>query len=94
MSTMNVQPIASRNADSDLLEKDAVHCQRCSGLMSYENFYDWGDDTGQLQFPGWRCFSCGNIWDHVIADHQGQGGGVCAIWETRSSGEAVRVFPS
>ena len=69
MSTMNVQPIGSRNTDSDLLEKDAVYCQRCSGLMSYENFYDLGDDTGQLQFSGWRCFSCGNIWDHVIADH-------------------------
>ena len=79
MSIINELPIESGGAGIALLEEDAVYCQRCSGLMVSENFYDWGAGAGQLEFSGWRCLSCGNIWDHVIAAHQRHVGESCDI---------------
>ncbi len=69
-----------------------MYCQRCSGLMVSEIFYDWGNGVGQLEFSGWRCLSCGNIWDHVIAVHQRHVGGVCDIEQDIAQKEASHVL--
>jgi hypothetical protein len=38
-----------------------MKCNRCGGLMAYENFYSPVED-----FFGWRCISRGDIVDPVI----------------------------
>ncbi len=47
-----------------------MHCPRCKGLMLMERFFDYWDDTGQIDFTGWRCIICGDILDAVIAGHR------------------------
>ncbi len=46
---------------------EAPHCPRCRGLMVNEQYVDWESNN---DFEGWRCFSCGNVWDGVIADNR------------------------
>ena len=43
-------------------------CSRCKGLMVPERFQDILD--GQLSFYGWRCLSCGEIVDPIIASNR------------------------
>ncbi|HXN05477.1 MAG TPA: hypothetical protein VN944_00260 [Nitrospiria bacterium] len=43
-----------------------MKCPKCDGLMVFESFYDFQDDTGRNRFPGWRCLSCGKILDPLI----------------------------
>jgi len=43
-----------------------MQCVRCNGLMVLDRFADLADDTGQIEFGGWRCLVCGNIADPVI----------------------------
>lgn len=43
-----------------------MQCVRCNGLMVPDRFADLADDTGQIEFGGWRCLVCGNIADPVI----------------------------
>ena len=38
--------------------------------MVPEVFEDLGDDTGALRFRGWRCLSCGEILDPLIATNR------------------------
>lgn len=47
-----------------------MRCQRCSGLMVYEQFEDFADDTGHIGFDGWRCVNCGAIHDHLVQKHR------------------------
>ena len=47
-----------------------MKCPRCAGYMSCETFEDIRDDTGQLQFDGWRCLFCGEIIDPLILDNR------------------------
>lgn len=43
-------------------------CPRCHGLMVAETFYDLAcSRPADYRFEGWRCVSCGNVWDRVIA---------------------------
>lgn len=44
-----------------------MDCPRCKGLMIQEMFENLWGDTGALSFQGWRCLSCGEIMDSVIA---------------------------
>ena len=44
-----------------------MECPRCQGAMVQDVFSDMHDDTGALQFDGWRCLLCGEIIDPVIA---------------------------
>ena len=44
----------------------AMECQRCMGFMMEEVFEDALDDTGAVNFPGWRCITCGEILDPTI----------------------------
>ncbi|MBI4400240.1 MAG: hypothetical protein HY581_01240 [Nitrospirae bacterium] len=41
-------------------------CPRCGGLMVAEQCFDFWDDTGQLEFPAWRCVQCGELVDPII----------------------------
>ena len=43
-----------------------MQCVRCNGLMVEDRFIDLWDDTGQIEFGGWRCLVCGNIADPII----------------------------
>ncbi len=45
-----------------------MKCPRCNGLMLVDTFYDFIDHwiIGD-RFDGWRCVSCGNVWDLLIA---------------------------
>ncbi len=43
-----------------------MHCERCSGLMSYEGFYGWGSEV-VWYYPGWRCVHCGEVMDSIIS---------------------------
>ncbi len=47
-----------------------MRCSRCKGLMLIERFFDYRDDTGQIDFTGWRCIICGEILDSVIAGNR------------------------
>lgn len=45
-------------------------CTRCQGLMVRDQFVDLRDDTGRLEFPGWRCLNCGEVVDPVVLTHR------------------------
>lgn len=47
-----------------------MDCPRCKGVMSQELFEDLLDDTGNINFKGWRCLTCGEILDPVIANNR------------------------
>jgi hypothetical protein len=47
-----------------------MHCPRCKGVMVQDVFEDLMDDTGSLFFRGWRCITCGEILDPVIANNR------------------------
>lgn len=49
-----------------------VKCNRCSGVMMHERFFDSNEP-----FFSWRCLACGEIVDQTILenrDHQSHGG--------------------
>jgi uncharacterized Zn finger protein len=52
------------------MEKIKMECPKCKGLMAYEKFYDWQDDTGKNSFGGWRCLICGKVLDPLIDAHR------------------------
>jgi len=45
-------------------------CTRCRGRMVRELFTDMLDDTGQMDFLGWRCLNCGEILDGIVVSHR------------------------
>jgi len=45
-------------------------CKRCNGLMIRDSFLDLRDDTGRLNFEGWRCLNCGEVVDPVVLTHR------------------------
>ena len=47
-----------------------MQCPRCKGVMVEGIFEDLNDDTGSLQFKGWRCIICGEILDSVITSNR------------------------
>ncbi len=47
-----------------------MQCQRCKGVMVPDIFEDIIDDTGSRSFRGWRCITCGEIVDDVIATNR------------------------
>lgn len=47
-----------------------MHCPRCKGLTLMERFFDYRDDSGQIDFTGWRCLVCGEILGPVIAGNR------------------------
>ncbi|MBI3351142.1 MAG: hypothetical protein HY036_01040 [Nitrospirae bacterium] len=49
-----------------------MQCHRCKGEMVVEKFQDFNDDTGRLNFHGWRCLICGEIFDPVIYSNRRQ----------------------
>lgn len=55
------------SAIDEVQKVEAPHCPRCRGLMVNEQYVDW-ECNGN--FVGWRCFSCGNVWDGVIANNR------------------------
>jgi hypothetical protein len=38
--------------------------------MVYEVFEDLQDDTGRINFDGWRCVMCGEIVDPIILSNR------------------------
>lgn len=47
-----------------------MRCQRCRGCLIRDSFEDLRDDTGHLQFEGWRCINCGEVIDPVVLTHR------------------------
>lgn len=47
-----------------------MQCPRCKGTMVQDFFEDMHDDTGALFFTGWRCVTCGEVLDPVIAKNR------------------------
>lgn len=47
-----------------------MKCGRCEGRMVQDHFIDMHDDTGVMNFQGWRCLNCGEIVDPVIGQHR------------------------
>ncbi len=47
-----------------------MQCPRCKGVMVQDVFEDLMDDTGSLFFKGWRCITCGEILDPIIATNR------------------------
>jgi hypothetical protein len=45
-------------------------CPRCAGLMIPVGLIDW--EGTYLPCPAYKCVSCGNVVDAVIAKHQQQ----------------------
>lgn len=45
-------------------------CERCRGWMVRDRFVDLSDDTGRLDFDGWRCINCGEVLDVVVLQHR------------------------
>jgi hypothetical protein len=52
-------------------EVNVMECVRCRGLMVPDRFVDLVE-SGQAEFPGWRCLACGNITDPVIVANRRQ----------------------
>ncbi len=50
-----------------------MNCPRCHSVMVEERFQDFNDDTGRMHFFGYRCLSCGEILDPVIAGNRNHG---------------------
>ncbi len=50
--------------------RSMMECPRCRGTMVAETFADMYDDTGARSFPGWRCVTCGEVLDPVIAENR------------------------
>lgn len=44
-------------------QDQAVHCDRCGGLMVWERLSD-------LDIDGWRCVVCGDFVDPIILTHR------------------------
>ncbi|MDH5427809.1 MAG: hypothetical protein OEZ57_08150 [Nitrospirota bacterium] len=44
-----------------------MDCPRCQGIMIQDKFGDVADEAGAMYFSGWRCITCGEILDPVIA---------------------------
>lgn len=42
-------------------------CPRCKGIMIVERFRDLKDGSGEIDFQGLRCLTCGEVLDPVIA---------------------------
>jgi hypothetical protein len=47
-----------------------MRCQRCRGCLIQDSFEDLRDDTGHIQFEGWRCINCGDVVDPVVLTHR------------------------
>jgi hypothetical protein len=45
-----------------------MSCPRCAGLMVPVGLIDW--DSMCTSCPAYRCLSCGNVIDAVMAQHQ------------------------
>ena len=43
-----------------------MRCSRCQGLMLNDHFLDMEGGFGEMWAQGWRCLSCGAIYDAVI----------------------------
>lgn len=50
-----------------------MDCPRCNSVMVEERFQDFNDDTGKFHFFGYRCLSCGEILDPIIAENRNRG---------------------
>ena len=49
-----------------------MNCPRCHSIMVEERFQDL-QETGEIHFFGYRCLSCGEILDPLIAEHRDRG---------------------
>lgn len=49
-------------------------CTQCRGCMVMERCIEMRDDTGQLEFQGWRCLNCGDVNDGAVLRHRGYQG--------------------
>jgi len=67
-----------------------MHCEKCSGRMSYEGFY--GSDSGSVwYYPGWRCVHCGDIVDSVVRLNRNLNGTIHLNGNGDGEGKSVRV---
>jgi hypothetical protein len=58
--------------DTRFVGASNVKCNRCSGVMIHERFFDSNEP-----FFSWRCLACGEVVDQTILenrDHQSHGG--------------------
>ena len=46
-----------------------MQCQRCQGVMVIDYFVDL-EASNEVWMPGWRCLSCGEVIDPLIANHR------------------------
>ena len=47
-----------------------MDCPRCGGFMINDQFLDFMDDTGEIEFWGFHCVICGEILDPVILSNR------------------------
>ncbi len=65
---------------------EAKRCSRCHGLMVVETFYDCGHNQLTYDcFEGWRCISCGHVWDQAMATNRAYAGKPSASHNRRRS---------
>jgi len=63
-------------------------CPRCQGFMRAESFVDW---TTNRIFGGWRCLTCGNVWDPGIAVNRSRGGKTVEHNTPRNAGYSIAM---
>jgi len=49
-----------------------MKCPRCAGIMFKDRLEDIKDDTGQIYFYAYHCFTCGEILDDMIIGNRSQ----------------------
>ncbi len=49
-----------------------MKCPRCAGMMFMDRLEDLQDDTGQIFFYAYHCFTCGEILDELILGNREQ----------------------
>ncbi len=47
-----------------------MRCQRCQGFMVREYFTDPRGNAFNLEFVGWHCLNCGDVWDAVTLQNR------------------------
>ena len=52
-------------------------CSLCRGFMTQDHCYDLLDESGHLSFTAWRCTSCRNTVEEILASsYDGSGEGL------------------
>jgi len=48
------------------MKRKALKCDRCGGMMSFEQMINTSQEGPEWSFKAWRCLFCGEVIDPLI----------------------------